>query len=99
MTGLSIRSDENLRELVRLTSEEIKSLTADETERLKILGYQIKDLDSRLERLYDALETGKVSLDDLAPQINSLVAHTGFGPVISSLRGRCPRPLDECATP
>ena len=28
----------------------------------------------------------------------SLVAHTGFEPVISSLRGRCPRPLDECAT-
>jgi hypothetical protein len=26
-----------------------------------------------------------------------LVAHTGFEPVISSLRGRCPRPLDECA--
>jgi site-specific recombinase XerD len=27
-----------------------------------------------------------------------LVAHTGFEPVISSLRGRCPQPLDECAT-
>lgn len=30
--------------------------------------------------------------------VNSLVAHTGFEPVISSLRGRCPQPLDECAT-
>ncbi len=28
----------------------------------------------------------------------NLVAHTGFEPVISALRGRCPRPLDECAT-
>ena len=28
----------------------------------------------------------------------TLVAHTGFEPVISSLRGRCPKPLDECAT-
>ena len=26
-----------------------------------------------------------------------LVAHTGFGPVISSLRGKCPKPLDEWA--
>ena len=26
-----------------------------------------------------------------------MVAHTGFEPVISSLRGRCPGPLDECA--
>ncbi len=29
--------------------------------------------------------------------IFTLVAHTGFEPVISSLRGRCPKPLDECA--
>ena len=27
-----------------------------------------------------------------------LVAHAGFEPAISSLRGRCPKPLDECAT-
>ncbi len=27
----------------------------------------------------------------------AFVAHTGFEPVISALRGRCPRPLDECA--
>ena len=27
-----------------------------------------------------------------------MVAHTGFEPVISSLRGTRPRPLDECAT-
>ncbi len=26
-----------------------------------------------------------------------LVAHAGFEPAISALRGRCPRPLDECA--
>ena len=26
-----------------------------------------------------------------------MVAHTGFEPVISALRGRCPSPLDECA--
>ncbi len=26
-----------------------------------------------------------------------MVAHTGFEPVVSSLRGRCPGPLDECA--
>ena len=26
-----------------------------------------------------------------------MVAHTGFEPVISALRGRRPRPLDECA--
>jgi hypothetical protein len=28
-----------------------------------------------------------------------LVAHTGFEPVISALRGQRPEPLDECALP
>ncbi len=26
-----------------------------------------------------------------------VVAHMGFEPMISSLRGKCPKPLDECA--
>jgi hypothetical protein len=30
--------------------------------------------------------------------LSVLVAHTGFEPVISALRGRRPKPLDECAT-
>jgi hypothetical protein len=25
-----------------------------------------------------------------------MVGHAGFEPAISSLRGRCPKPLDEC---
>jgi Phage integrase family len=32
----------------------------------------------------------------IGPQRARLVPHTGFEPVISALRGRCPRPLDEC---
>ena len=28
-----------------------------------------------------------------------MVAHTGFEPVISAVKGRHPRPLDECARP
>src|SRR5664279_4591352 len=31
-----------------------------------------------------------------SPSPESLVPHTGFEPVISALRGRCPGPLDEC---
>src|SRR5829696_1259722 len=31
--------------------------------------------------------------------VGLLVAHRGFEPLISALRGRCPRPLDECALP
>ena len=32
------------------------------------------------------------------PAIIKMVAHRGFEPLISALRGRCPGPLDECAT-
>ncbi len=100
---------------------------------LESINAELVDVNHRLERLYDALETSKLELSDLAPRIqvlrqrqdqlqsakeeledkfadrevdlfytipllNNLVAHTGFEPVISSLRGRCPKPLDECAT-
>ena len=34
----------------------------------------------------------------IGPKTARLVPHTGFEPVISALRGRCPRPLDECGT-
>ena len=33
---------------------------------------EITDVDRRLERLYDALETGKIQLADLAPRIQQL---------------------------
>lgn len=33
---------------------------------------EIADVDRRLERLYDALETGKIQLADLAPRIQQL---------------------------
>jgi hypothetical protein len=36
------------------------------------------------------------NLDPAERKGTSLVPHTGFEPVISALRGRCPRPLDEC---
>ena len=39
-----------------------------------------------------------IRTNESGPQAGrSMVAHTGFEPVISALRGRCPRPLDECA--
>ncbi len=35
--------------------------------------------------------------EETPPERGFLVAHRGFEPLVSSLRGRCPRPLDECA--
>jgi len=39
---------------------------------LGLILNEMGDVNSRLERLYDAIETGKVKLDDLAPRIRQL---------------------------
>jgi len=44
-------------------------------DKLKSLESQIKDIDLRLDRLYDALETGKLELGKLAPRISDLISH------------------------
>jgi len=41
---------------------------------LRALNEWIRSLDLRLERLYDALETGKLNITDLAPRIKAPVA-------------------------
>lgn len=69
-----ILTDENLTELIKMTNEEIQALSEEESEPVKVLDSQIKDVDARLQRLYDALETGKFTTDELAPRIRALVA-------------------------
>ena len=69
-----ILTDENLTELIRMTNEEMQALSQDEGERVKVLDSQVRDVDTRLQRLYDALETGKFAADELAPRIRALVA-------------------------
>ena len=68
-----ILTDENLTELIKMINEEIQALSQDESERVKVLDSQIRDVDARLQRLYDALETAKFTTDELAPRIRALV--------------------------
>ena len=35
---------------------------------------EIREVENRLSRLYDALESGKLDLNDLAPRIKELLA-------------------------
>ncbi len=69
-----ILTDENLSELIRITNEEIEALFEGENEHVKMLDRQIRDVDSGLEHLYNALETGKFGIDELASRIHALVA-------------------------
>jgi site-specific DNA recombinase len=67
-----ILSDDNIDELVRLVNEEVHAMAESSYANLKILDRELGDVERRLARLYDSLETGMLSLDDLAPRIKEL---------------------------
>jgi site-specific DNA recombinase len=67
-----VLTTENLTRLVHMVNEEMDDLATDYSQRLDSVIDEIDDVDRRLERLYDALETGKIKLADLAPRIQQL---------------------------
>jgi site-specific DNA recombinase len=66
--------DDVLTELVKLVNEELDSSHNLYREKLEVMDAELKEVNSRLTRHYDILETGKLSLDDLAPRIKELKA-------------------------
>ena len=58
--------------MVRLTNEELAQTCAEEREKLELLQAQIAEVDSRLGKLYDALETGEFKGGELASRIQAL---------------------------
>jgi site-specific DNA recombinase len=67
-----ILTEKNLRELVRLVNEEMDAQASETRQRPDTVRAEIADINRRLERLYDALESGKVTLNDLSPRIQFL---------------------------
>ena len=59
---------------MRLVNEELDASHSIYRERLEVIDAELNDARTRLSRLYDALETGKLNLDDLAPRIKELKA-------------------------
>ncbi len=68
----NVLTEENLRELVLLVDEELDAAAHEQKDRMKVLEGELADIQRRLDRLYDALETGKLVLDDLSPRIRHL---------------------------
>jgi site-specific DNA recombinase len=66
---------ENLKELVRLTNAELANQTDIFSDNLKSIDYEIIGVQRRLDNLYEALETKKLDLCDLAPRIKELRQH------------------------
>jgi len=67
-----ILTRENLIELVRMVNEEMGSTMKTYQDELNLISDSITDVNRRLEQLYDAIETGKINLDDLVPRIREL---------------------------
>jgi len=67
-----ILTRENLTELVELTNRELDSQVESYHCELDVISRALDDANQRLERLYDAVETGKLDLDDLALRIKEL---------------------------
>ncbi len=67
-----ILTPENIEDLVRLINADIESNCVEAKQQLETTASELGDTQSRLGRLFEALETGKVSLDDLSPRIKEL---------------------------
>ncbi len=67
-----VLTNENLEELVKLVNEDLHSASAGLSDRMQLIEVELTDTHARLSRLYDALETGKLGLEELAPRIKEL---------------------------
>jgi chromosome segregation ATPase len=67
-----ILTEDNLEELVRLTNEELCQSYSENRDRLELIQAQIEEMDSRLSKLYDAIETGDFEGTELAPRLRAL---------------------------
>jgi site-specific DNA recombinase len=63
---------ENLKELVDIMNDSRENTLDDDRNRHNSIVAELSNVNQRLERLYDALETGTLKLADLAPRIQSL---------------------------
>ena len=67
-----ILTEETITELVTLVAEEIDALAGEVNGRLQAIGAELADVESRLENLYQALETKQLPIEALSPRILAL---------------------------
>ncbi|MBM4447423.1 MAG: recombinase family protein [Chloroflexi bacterium] len=67
-----ILSDASIEDMVETMNDVLKLQAGELGDKLKTIDSQLKDVQNRLARLYDVLETGKLGLDELAPRIREL---------------------------
>lgn len=68
-----ILTEENLENIVRLSNERLAESCSGERERVKLVETQLAEVNTRLAKLYDVLETGELKTTDVAPRIKVLL--------------------------
>lgn len=69
-----VLSEDNLESIVKLVNEELMLSNKLYKEKIEAADKDLGEVELRLSKLYDALETGKLSIDELAPRIKQLKA-------------------------
>jgi hypothetical protein len=69
---LRVLTEENLSKLIQMINEDVNQGKSQVEEQLEEKDGQIEVFNGRLDKLYAALETGKLDMDDLAPRIKEL---------------------------
>ena len=67
-----VLTQENLHRLVTMVNEEMDSCTGEYKHQLEAIDAELQEVSRRLGKLFDALETDKLGLTDLAPRIQEL---------------------------
>ena len=67
-----VLTPENLTQLVKIVNRELDSNMQSYEAELDVISRAVNDTNKRLGRLYDAIETGKISLEDLVGRIREL---------------------------
>ncbi len=64
-----VLTDNNLEKLVDLVNKELKDQTLSIKDRFNVVDTELIEIESKLGKLYEAIETEKLSLDDIAPRL------------------------------
>ena len=67
-----ILTEENLARIVEMVNQDMDVNSIQFQDELRTILEDLQDTNHRLERLYDAIETGNVSIADLAPRVRDL---------------------------
>ncbi|MCI0836824.1 MAG: zinc ribbon domain-containing protein, partial [Chloroflexi bacterium] len=67
-----VLTEPNVERLVVLTNQELRRLISSSTATVAAIEAKLIDVHKRLNRLFEAIETGSIGIDDLAPRIRIL---------------------------